>query len=500
MNSPPVASSSIPAAPVAQVAEAVKAMQAKCRDMKMTWNNGYPPNSRNVVQFKREIKDLAANSFPTGQQWVYDLLTMVEKADSVEELRIPILYPQFECAFNICLSEIVNKRNTNEADRLFQEVARLKAEYERKQIGRLNSLQLLWLIYDNCKYRAQGEGVYNMNLVMNIRLGTGNPAGCSHTRLRKFLFDWDQLMLQITTTVPDDLIYTCFYRQVADVGFLSHDIRDFDRLPEADRNYDRLYKICRYNIEVIEAKENQRQHHSGDTGTSRPNSPGMPAVTEGETEAYDAAPAFRKGKSRSRSNTPPRGRKRVNSRDRNQKGKSSSRSHHRLRTRSLPKSPGSVRRRFRTRSAGNRDLCMDYMMTRRCKFSNGQTFCKKSHHPRRRSVPLNKPPPISNWRSMRTPSPNSRAKISAASAVCFNFQKNGTCEYGDRCKYAHGEKDNRKKDRGKRDGAAAPPAAPVDIGNQNNTASAQKPGTTPSKETGGANTRRDSPCPDALSD
>ena len=57
----------------------VKAMQAKCREMKMTWNHGNPPHAGNVAEFKREIKDLAANSFPTGTQWAHDLLVAVER-------------------------------------------------------------------------------------------------------------------------------------------------------------------------------------------------------------------------------------------------------------------------------------------------------------------------------------------------------------------------------------------------------------------------------------
>ncbi len=76
--SPPVANTNVPAQPVAQVADIVKAMQAKCREMKMTWNRGMPPHAGNVGEFKREIKDLAANSFPSGTQWAYDLLVAVE--------------------------------------------------------------------------------------------------------------------------------------------------------------------------------------------------------------------------------------------------------------------------------------------------------------------------------------------------------------------------------------------------------------------------------------
>ncbi len=132
------------------------------------------------------------------------------------------------------------------------------------------------MIYDNCKYKAQGESVYNMNTVMGMRLGTSNPATCSHHKLRNFLFEWDQLMLRITTTVSDDVIYSCFYRQVSEIGFLEYDMKNFDRLPENDRTYSRLYQLCRYNIENIEAKESQRRRYHNDTGHSRPNSPGAP--------------------------------------------------------------------------------------------------------------------------------------------------------------------------------------------------------------------------------
>ena len=139
--SPPVANTA--AVPGQQVADIAKAMQAKCRDMKMTWNHGNPPHAGNVVEFKREIKDLAANSFPSGTQWAYDLLLLVEKANSVEELKIDIVYPQFESALNICLTDMINKLHDARGEKLFREVARLKAEYERKEWGRVNCLQLM---------------------------------------------------------------------------------------------------------------------------------------------------------------------------------------------------------------------------------------------------------------------------------------------------------------------------------------------------------------------
>jgi hypothetical protein len=165
-----------------------------------------------------------------------------------------------------------------------------------------------------------------------------------------------------------------------------------------------------------------------------------------------------------------------------------------------------VRRQFRSKSAGNRDLCMDYMMTRRCKFSNGVSFCKKSHHPRRRSRPLRRGPSPRHWRTMRTPSPRTQADLSAASAVCFEFMKKGTCPCGDKCKYAHGENDKRKgKGRGQANGAAAPPAAPGEVsvnGNSSPTppldSGAAGAGNSSSKEAGDSAARQDSPCPRGL--
>ena len=494
--SPPLANTSVPATAGLQASDMVKAMNAKCKEMKMTWNGGNPPHAGNVGEFKREIKDLAANSFPTGAQWAHDILVAVEKANSIEELKVEVLYPQFESALNICLTEMINKRRNDNGEKLFQEVARLKAEYERKEWGRINCLQLLWMIYDNCKYKAQGESVYNLNTVLAIRLGTSRPKECSHQQLRKFLFDWDRLMLTITTTVSDDVIYSCFYRQVSDIGFLEFDIRNFDRLPEADRTYDRLYQLCRYNIENIETKHSQRDRFHNDTGHSRPNSPGMAVEVDQEGEQRVAVPGTTSG-TRRKSRTPSRGR----SKERGSRHKSSSRSHHRLRTRSLPKSVGSIRRRFRSRSAGNRELCTDYMMTRRCRFNTGSSFCKKSHHPRRRSRVLRRPPSLRHWKTMRTPSPRTRADMTAAAGVCFNFLKSGTCDFGDKCKYAHGENDPRKKRGGGKPGAPATsghgsgngndrPAAPVTPSDDASKSN--------SKDAGGSATRRDSPCPDGL--
>ncbi len=93
--------------------------------------------------------------------------------------------------------------------------------------------------------------------------------------------------------------------------------------------------------------------------------------------------------------------------------------------------------------------------------------------------------------------------MTAAAGVCFNFQKSGTCDFGDKCKYAHGENDPRKRKGGGKPGAPATagegsgaggkspaaPVTPVDNSNKSN-----------SRDAGGAATRRDSPCPEGLTD
>ena len=93
--------------------------------------------------------------------------------------------------------------------------------------------------------------------------------------------------------------------------------------------------------------------------------------------------------------------------------------------------------------------------------------------------------------------------MTAAAGVCFNFLKSGTCDFGDKCKYAHGENDPRKKKGGGKPGA---PATTGDNGgtNGNRPAAPVTPtddtGKSNSKDAGGSATRRDSPCPDGLTE
>ncbi len=93
--------------------------------------------------------------------------------------------------------------------------------------------------------------------------------------------------------------------------------------------------------------------------------------------------------------------------------------------------------------------------------------------------------------------------MTAAAGVCFNFLKSGACDFGDKCKYAHGENDPRKKRGGNKPGAPATagdgsssssnkPAAPANP--------AETAGKSSSKDAGGSSTRKDSPYPDGLTD
>ena len=239
---------------------------------------------------------------------------------------------------------------------------------------------------------------------------------------------------------------------------------------------------------------------NGDTGRSRSASP---AVVE---EQHLVSMPATTGRPR-RSATPPRGRSGAG-RPRSRSG--SSRSHHRLRTRSLPRNGNSVRRRYRTKSRGNRDLCMEYMTTRKCRYLRDSGFCKKSHHPRRRSRPKSsrggRYPSPSTWRKLsRSPSIRTQTLMSAAAQVCFQFQRNGKCSYGGNCKFAHGENDPKHKDNGSKSAAPAETvnAAPGAKATTNNASGGGGSGTggtgSPAKEKN-QNSERRSDSPAAVGD
>ena len=228
---------------------------AKCKEMELKWNGGNVPTPSNVAEFRQHFKTLASNCFPFNPTWAHNVLERAETASSVDELAGELTYPQFECAANLALTNMANKSR----DKLYQEVNRLRDEYERFKKGRVNCLQILWLIYDNCKYKVRGETVYNIDTLMNLKLGTRNPRECTPNMLRNFLYEWDKTLSRITTSVQDDVIYTCFSRQVSGICFLHYDIKQFDRLAESEKTYEKLYQICKFNIEEWDAKQNQRE-------------------------------------------------------------------------------------------------------------------------------------------------------------------------------------------------------------------------------------------------
>ena len=243
---------------------------AKCKDMDLKlWNNGNPPTPSTVAEFRQHFKIIASNSFAFNPAWAYEILKKAEEASSVEELAGELIYPQFECAANLALTNMIGKKR----DKLFQELTRLRDDHERNNKGRVNCLQILWLIYDNCKYKVRGETVYNLGSLMGLRLNTRNPRECTPNMLRDFLFEWDRTLSRITTSIQDDVIYTCFSKQVSGIGFLNYDMKQFDRRAEHEKTYERLYQICRFNIEEWDAQQNQREMFNNDTGRSRTASP-----------------------------------------------------------------------------------------------------------------------------------------------------------------------------------------------------------------------------------
>jgi len=83
---------------------------AKCKEMDLKWNGGNAPTPSNVAEFRQHFKIMASNCFPFNPTWAYEVLERAETASSVEELAGELTYPQFECAANLLLTNIVNKR------------------------------------------------------------------------------------------------------------------------------------------------------------------------------------------------------------------------------------------------------------------------------------------------------------------------------------------------------------------------------------------------------
>ena len=131
----------VPGAPQGNTANDVNLIEknaaAKCKDMDMKWTKRSAPSPSNVGEFRQYFKTMASNCFPFSPTWAYEVLERAETASSVEELAGDLTYPQFECAANFVLTNIVDKRR----GKLFQEVKRLSDEYERFKKGRVTCLR-----------------------------------------------------------------------------------------------------------------------------------------------------------------------------------------------------------------------------------------------------------------------------------------------------------------------------------------------------------------------
>ena len=418
---------------------------AKCFDIDLKFEGSHrPPNSKNIVAFRQWIKTHISNCFPTDPDWAYSEVARVEAANSIDELAGPCKYPQVECKLNMAVRSMIDKSGSEDL-KLVIAVRRLTDEYERFKRIRLNALQLLWMVYDNCKHRIRGETLYNLNDLMQVKLGTSHPESCSVDKLRDFLFRWDQTLTLITTTIEDDVRFTLFHQQVKDIGLIRHDMVNYRRLPEHEKTYERLYGYCLLVIDEHDAAMNQRRLHAGQhlTGSSRTASPGV--VDDKGTVDVPGAPGPTRGRSGSR------GRPKQSSGGRRGKSKSFSA---RIRTKS------SLSRNYRSKSAGGRNLCTEYSLKGKCKFMEKNGKCGYSHHPRRRSRPASRSkrvPSRGSWKNWRTPSPTTGTRWSAAAGVCYYWDQGKPCPYGDKCKFDH-------KKSAKPDGPPAAPAAGVDLG------------------------------------
>ena len=416
---------------------------AKCFDIELKFNGSLrPPNANNIVPFRQWIKNHVSNCFPTDTEWAYKEVARAETANSIDELAGPCKYPQFECKLNMAVRKMIDHAGP-EDQKLVIAVRRLTDEYERFRNSRLNSLQLLWLVYDNCKHRIRGETLFNLTDLMQVKLGTSHPESCSIEKLRDFLYRWDQTLSLITTTIEADTQFTLFHTQVKDIGLIKHDMINFRRLPEHEKTFERLYGYCLLVIEEHDAAANQRRLHAGNnvTGSSRHASPGVP--TENQTE--NGAPA-----------APGQVRRRSSSKGRS--GRSTSRGRSKRRSFSARvRTKSSLSRNYRSRSAGGRKLCTEYALKGKCKFSDKNGKCGFSHHPRRRSRPASRSkrvPSRGSWKNWRTPSPTTGARWSAAAGVCYYWDQGKPCPYGDKCKFEH-------KKAAKPGGSPAAPAAPA---------------------------------------
>jgi hypothetical protein len=328
----------------------------------------------------------------------------IDNARSVEQLssnKLPELEIQLAKAVKKCI-----KKNNNFHARISQLIE------QGQQTGvRLTSRQIIYLMYEYLRPDTRGEDMYDLQDLFAIKLGA-HEKKCSVDELANFLLRWDTCLTGINRSVDPDTLYTLFINQIEDIELLAWEMKAFEKLPEREKSYEKLYAICDDMITLHRKKKNSKSLHGKGVHTPIRVSAAAP-----NAEIVDSAAA-------------PSGRGRRDSPG--NRGRYRSKSPDGSRRRSLnnePESHSEDRDKGHGRSSSRKKPCIDFMYGKctrgaGCKYDHSKDG-KRSHSPRDRGPPSRD----KGGRVSRSPSGRFKPK-------CFLFEK-GDCKFGANCRYSH---------------------------------------------------------------
>jgi len=238
--------------------------------------------------------------------------------------------------------------------------------------------------------------------------------GVTVDELANFLLRWDTCLTGISRKVDEDTLYTLFINEIEDIELLAWEMKAFEKLPEKEKTYEKLYNICDDMIALRRKKKNSKSLHGKGVHTPIRVSAAAP-----DADMVDSAAAPTRGR---RSPSGGRGHRRTGS-------------HGGSRRRSHSKSPASRSRSgsHSKRSGSRKRPCIDFIngkCTRGagCKYDHDKSG-RKSQSPKRGKPPSRTSSRDKSGRVSRSPSGRVKPK-------CFLFEK-GTCKFGSNCKFSH---------------------------------------------------------------
>ena len=355
------------------------------------------------------MKEKVKEAYPCDPAGAMRWIKAVDTAKSADELQ-DVPYPELEIAVSKAMKKIISR------DKIFHGKVTQMIEKSQQDDTNVTSRQIIWHMYHHLMPRQRGENMFDLQDLFAIGLGA-DSVNCNVHELELFLMKWEHVVTGMSRPPDNDTKFTLFYGLIKKIKLLDFDMQGFERLPEHEKTFDRLFEICLSIINRHRAEKNQRNLHG---------------KLKMQPFTVAAAPRSRsQGSYRSlRSNT---GKSRSNSRERGRtfsRGSSRSAGRRNINRSSPSRSPGG-RQKFKRSSKGK--ICV-YFLKGKCAKGAG---CKYKHD--RTSPSPQRVAPSPGRGTSKDKSRTLSRSPTRYKPVCNHYSKNKTCPYGDKCKFAHSE-------------------------------------------------------------